>query len=164
VTCAADRVELLVAAWVLDRLASEEVPDLAGGAVAEGCRAPTAAVLAGLDKPDRYDVEQHLPALLGEIGLNPPTRDEALKLLVDETAGAIVCGELAAVAGASRIWALWGYGREPDPRSMIWEDVRPFVALAMEYEIAGSAAWRKDAAIVAAARALLERGGLHIAT
>jgi len=156
------RPEVVLAEWVSERLPSEQVPDLAIDALKAGCRAPTLAALAGLDKPTRGDVEDFLPAVLREGGLHRPSQDEAFKTLVDETARLIVRGESDPLAGASRIWELWGYSRQPDERSVAWKDLRPFVDLASEYEVVGAESWDQGAAVVEAATALLRRGGLRI--
>lgn len=120
------------------------------------------AVLAGLEKPARADVEDHLPDLLRVIAIERPSYDEALKTLIDATTHKIVDGELDPVAGASHIWMLWGYSREPGSGSAAWRDVRLFIGLASECENPGPHVRRYKADIVEEAQALLERGGLRI--
>ena len=74
----------------------------------------------------------------------------------------IVDRETSLLDGASRIWDLWGYSRQPDERSATWRDLRPFIELAIEYERLGPEAWDSEAAVVDAAAALLAGGGLRI--
>jgi hypothetical protein len=158
------RVEVLLAEWVLERLPPERLPDIAVAALEQGCDAPTLAVIVDLRNPARADVEDHLPRLLRDIDLRRPSRDEALKTLVDDAARRIVAGETDPLAGASYIWSLWGYSRQPDGGSAMWADFRPFVGLASECEEPGPHVTTYKADIVDEAKALLQRGGLRIET
>src|SRR3954469_8112315 len=106
-------VDLLLARWVLERLAPEAVPRLAaagrgggGGALERGCESPALASLAGAQRPTRSDVEDELPRLLQDLGRRRPSELEALKTLVDDCAARIAHGEVDPVAGAADIWDL----------------------------------------------------------
>jgi hypothetical protein len=131
-------------------------------ALERGCESSAVAVLAGAQAPTRADIEDELPALLREVGRTRPSELEALKTLVDDCARGIVEGSLEPVAGASHIWALWGYDADPDNRPELWTDFRPFIGLASECENPGPHVAEYSADIVEEARALLRRGGLNI--
>jgi hypothetical protein len=49
--CRPTDTNVLRAEWVLERLPSEQVPDIAVAALEAGCNAPTMAVVAGLKNP-----------------------------------------------------------------------------------------------------------------
>lgn len=85
-----------------------------------------------------------------------------MKVLVDDTARKICAGELHPVAGAELIWGLWGYSREPAEHAPMWPDMRPFIGLARDCELAGSDAAEYERDIIREAEQLLQRGGLHI--
>ncbi len=157
-----ESVDLLLAEWVLGRLASEEVPRLAVEAMERGCQSPTVAVLAGAQHPTRADVEDEMSALLRDLRRRRLSELEALKTLVDDCATRIVDGDVEPVAGASRIWSLWGYTADPDDRPELWTDFRPFIGLVSECENPGPHVAKYAADIVEEARALLRRGGLNI--
>jgi hypothetical protein len=152
-------IELLLAEWVLDRLASEQVPELAIAALQEGCGAATVATLAGLQRPTRGEVDEELPRLLRELHLTRPSELEALKRLVDACAAEIVSGAVDPPAGAERIATLWRQSFEPERHPATWLDVRPF-AVASTVDDAGQPVGVEG--IVEYAGELLERDGLNI--
>lgn len=119
-------IDLLLAAWALKRLASEDVPGLAVAALEHGCASDAVATLAGAHEPTRADIEDELPRLLHDLGRDRPSELHALKTLVDDCARRIADGDVDPVVGAEHIWGLWGY----DAGS----DVRRFIALAIECE------------------------------
>lgn len=162
-TALSDGRHLLLARWVLELLAPEEVPDLATTALLDGCTAQSVAVLAGLSRPTRGDVEDELPRLLSDLRTCRPTEREALKALVDDTAHRIAEGSLPPIEGANDLWWLWGYARDPDDDPALWAQFLPFISLASQVEDEGSEHSGEDEAdIVRAATALLENGGLRI--
>lgn len=157
-----ENVDLLLARWVLGRLAPEDVPRLAVEALERGCGSPAVAVLAGAHDPTRADIEDELPAVLRDLGRSRPSELQALKTLVDDCAARIIEGDVEPVAGASHIWSLWGYAEDPDDRPELWTDFRPFIGLASECENRGPHVAGYASDIVEEAQALLRRGGLNI--
>jgi hypothetical protein len=71
----------LLARWVLDDLAPEDVPGLAVQALQAGCAASEVAALAGLDRPSRREIDAELPGLLLHLGLARLDRREALRVV-----------------------------------------------------------------------------------
>ncbi len=70
-------IDVVLAEWVLERLPAERVPELAVRALEDGCDCSTVAALAGLERPTRADVEDHLPRILADLELRRPSPDEA---------------------------------------------------------------------------------------
>ena len=158
----AQRVHLLLAEWVLDRLAPERVLHLATEALEQGCEAPSVAMLAGLDNPTKADIEDLVPRLLSDVGLQRPTRAVAVKELADDVARQVVGGGLHPVAGAEAIWGLWGYCAEADEASATWRDIRPFIGWASECENPGPHVEQYESDIRRYAAELLARGGVRV--
>jgi hypothetical protein len=152
-------LDVILARWVLGELPPEDVPPLAVKALLRGCESPTVAVLAGMTRPTRGDVEDEVRDLLLELKLSRPSQRAALKSVVDHVAQQIVSGTLAPPKGARRIWA---YEMEWVPQSdpVLWPQFRPFVGLASACEDDPDHAVEYDAEIVREAQALLDRGGL----
>jgi len=159
-----EAIDILLAEWVLRRLPSEAVPDLAVQALQDGCESSAVAILTGLTRPTRADVDDELAALLHELGRSRPTEPEALKRLVDECAMRIVAGTLDPAAGAERIRELWARHDHPDGHLEAWIDVRPFLNAARESENGGPDVDARAADIVEESGALLSRGGLNISS
>lgn len=156
------RLDLLLAEWVLDRVASERVPQLAVRALEEGCEAPTVALLAGLRGPTRAEIEDVMPRLLTDTGRVRPTRIQAVKALADHVFRQVDDGTLQPVAGATAVWALWGYSEEGDEASPMWQDIRPFIGWASECESPGPHVAQYEQDIRRYTAELLARGGLRV--
>jgi len=133
-------IDLLLAASVLKRLASEDVPGLAVAALERGCESDAVETLAGAHQPTRADIEDELPRLLHDLGRDRPSELHALKTLVDDCARRIADGDVDPVIGAEHIWGLWGYDAGPG--------VRRSIALAIECEDEGPGVTQRAADIV----------------
>jgi hypothetical protein len=72
-------LELILARWVLRALPPEDVPALATEALVRGCEAASVAVVAGLSRPTRSEIEDELPDILRELDVTLPSKREALK-------------------------------------------------------------------------------------
>jgi hypothetical protein len=154
-----DELVLPLAEWELGLLAPECVPEPAVAALERGCEANEVAVLAGLNRPLRGEVEAELAGLLRRVGVARPSRAEALKIVVDARARAIVDGALSPADGAHELWRLandfWG-------DEVVRDQLVVFVGLASEWD--DHPDWRTsyEVQIVEAARALQMRGGLRL--
>jgi hypothetical protein len=150
--------EELIARWVLEDLGPEEVPGLAVDALEAGCGASSVAVLAGLDHPTRREVEAELPELLRHLGLIRPDRREALRIAGNACAHHMVDGSIAPLAGARRLsWIaneFWG--------TDTFEQLSIFVGLASEWDDHPQHRASGEADMMAAAVALLDRGGIRV--
>lgn len=149
----------LLAEWVLDELPPEAVPRLATTALEQGCASAVVAVLAGLLRPTRTDIEAELPDLLRDLGVPRPSELQALKTLTDDRLARIAARTDDPVTGAERISRLWRRF-DADRHPETWIDVSPFIALAGAPAPVSPAG--ASTAIVEAARSLLDRGGLNI--
>lgn len=154
-------LRVVLARWVLGEVWPEDVPQLAIDALLRGCQSTSVAVIAGLDRPTRRDVEDELPALLGELGLSLPSRGAALKTVVDDVAREIVVGTVAPYQGARQIWAYEALS-ESEREPKLWEQFRPFIGLASQREDYPDHAAEYDAEIIGEARTLLDQGGLAV--
>lgn len=152
----------MLAEWVLDRLASERVPQLAIEALGQGCEAASVALLVALDNPTKADIEDLVPRLLRDVGVQRPTQALAVKELADDVARQVVDGALHPVAGAEAMWGLWGYCEEADEASATWQDIRPFIGWASECENPGPHVEQYERDIRRYAAELLARGGLRV--
>jgi hypothetical protein len=152
-------LRLLLARWVLEELAPDDVPALAMDALADGCDVTEVAVLAGLNRPTRRDVEDELVPLLRRLRIERPTRLGALKTLVDACAAGIVDGSISPAAGAHRLWQWAGiYDRD----EALYAQFRRFIGLASMCEDDEEHHQHYEAQIVEEAATLLRAGGLRI--
>jgi len=120
-----------LARWEREALAPEQVPRLAEAALAEGCESNAVGMLAASEGATRREIEHLLPPVLREIGLEPLGPDRALSVLVEDVARRILAGEIAPFSGAREISLLSACRQREGP---IWEQVRPFIGLASEWE------------------------------
>jgi hypothetical protein len=148
-----------LAEWELESLAPERVPALAVAALERGCELPEIAVLAGLDRPLHADIEDEVVALLRRIGWSRPTRDQAVKTVVDALARRIVDGSVPAAAGAHRLWRLANQAGFGGP---LWTQLSIFVGLASEWDDHEELRPSYEAQIVDAAQDLIATGGLQL--
>jgi hypothetical protein len=151
-------LELILARWVLRALPPEDVPALATEALVRGCEAASVAVVAGLSRPTRSEIEDELPEILRELDVTLPSKREALKTHVDPVARDIVNGSLTPPAGANEIFVT--YLDYADQR--LWDQFVVLYSLADEYREENRPASVLDQETVAAARALLAAGGLRV--
>lgn len=151
-------LDRFLARWVLGRCTPQEAVRLATRALEDGCSDVAVAVIAGSDATTRQEIEDQLPRLLRDRQKNPPSPDEALKVLVDDCAERIVSGEADPVRGAWFMWELWA---DENESRRFFGQVRLFIGLASECDNAGEhlAAYRED--IVEEAKAFIARGGLQ---
>lgn len=173
----APKTELLLSEWVLGLIPPEDVPDLAVAALQGGCGASAVAVLAGLQRPTRSEIDAEPPQLLRELGIVRPTELEALKSLVDDCAASVVGGTVAPAPAAARIAQLWGSGFDPgrsgfdpDRHPAPWIDVVSLIGPAgvggnRDTDPQADSVVDEPAAAARTleqARSLLARGGLNI--
>jgi hypothetical protein len=149
---------VLLARWKLGDLAPEQVPAIALRALEDGSEMTEICVLAGLTSPTRRDVDDEIPLLLQELGTARPTRPQAAKILADEVLRKIVKGEVDAYGGAR---VLWSYSNDFEDLG-VWEQLRPFVGAASEWEDDPERRPDYEQDIVEEATALLALGGLKV--
>lgn len=154
-----DLVEPL-AEWELGMLGPERVPELVVAALERGCELREVAVLAGLERPLRADVEEELGDLLRRVRWSRPTREQALKTVVDALAGRIGDGSVAPSDGAHRLWRLANQAAFGGP---LWTQLAIFVGLASEWDDHEEYRPSIEVQIVDEARALIAAGGLQLA-
>jgi hypothetical protein len=151
--------EELVARWVLDDLRPEDVPAVAIDALAQGCEVPEVAVLAGLRRPSRLDVEDELSPLLRRLRVVRPDQRRAMKTVVDACAQRMVDGGMSPSAGAR---ALWRWAMEFHRDDLIFEQLAIFVGLASEWDDDEGHRAVYEAEMLEEAQALLDAGGLRL--
>jgi hypothetical protein len=161
-------LELILARWVLGELAPEDVPALATDALVRGCESTAIAVLAGLRRPTRLEVEDELPAVLRAVGRYLPPWWRAVEVCVNVWAHEIATGRLPPYDGAEQILsACRSWSVEHEVRDQLAE----LEGLVFEWEQPWlkKGRWRRrrsastiESQIVAAANALIAAGGLQI--
>ena len=152
---------LFIAQWELEELPAENVPRIALQALEAGCDTLAIGILAGLTSPTRPDVDEELPRLLREVGVARPSHQQTLKVVVDHLHRRIVDGDVEAYPGACALWSRKSDFTE-DP--VIWEQIRPFIGAASEWEDDPDHRARYERDIIAYARSLLAAGGVMIST
>lgn len=147
-----------LAEWELGALAPEAVPALAVAALERGCELPEVAVLAGFERPLHADVEDEVRDLLRRIGWSRPTRDEALKTVVDALARRIADGSVDPSVGAHRLWLL----ANQVFNGPLFSQLAIFVGLASEWDDHAESRSAIAVQIVEEADALVAAGGLRL--
>ena len=82
------------------------------------------------------------------------------ELAIDALTAGCSAPTVAVLAGAERIWQVWGFDKEDD--SVIWPQIEPFASAALLTEAEAMDPAEAGERIVTEARALLARGGLRI--
>jgi hypothetical protein len=143
---------LEVAAWQMaaGRLASDDLPEVATDALVRGLDSPALRVLAGQARWGVRDSSDLFRVVLDELGIELPDADRAQWYLARRTAREIVAGRISAACGADELWLAYQKMRDNG-------DLRIFVCLASTLDDHPEAAEQIEAAIVAAARELLDR-------
>jgi len=143
---------LEVAAWrmAVERLASEDLPDIACDALVRGLDSPALRELAGQSRDDVRDSADLFRDALEQLGMELPDAESAHWLLARRTAAEIVAGRIRPGRGASELWLT--YQRVQDSG-----DLRIFVGLASELDDHPEDTARIEAQIVEEAKALLDR-------
>ena len=89
---------------VVGRMESERIPGFAAEWLTDGFDSPALRTLAGVESPIMSEVAPLFRKAMHEIGVDIPTKDEALMMLARDYAGRIIAGSLTAHAGAGLIW------------------------------------------------------------
>ena len=122
---------LIQALWECGKLPSEDIPKLAQDALELGFDGKHTRQLAGLIRPDRFDLLPHMSTFFTELGIDTQlSRKEAPLTLARLIAQAIADGHIAPYRGARFIWReivneLW-----PNPP----QELLSFIGNAAEYE------------------------------
>jgi hypothetical protein len=146
-----------LAEWVLGRITPEQAQELAVRALQEGCTSRAAAIIAGLDTTSTTEIDDELPGLLREFGKSTPSRQEALKTLVDDCATQIADGRIDPVEGARMMWDYWV---NEDESTTFYRQVESFIDLVVAADD-DSITTEQCAQSVAEAQGFLRRGGLQ---
>lgn len=117
------------ALFVVGRMESDRLPGLAAGWLADGLDSPSLRALAGAELPIMSEVAPLFRKALHEIGVDIPTKDEALMMFARDYAERIVAGSLTAHAGAGLIW--WHVTNEMERPSQL---LLSFVGAASELD------------------------------
>lgn len=97
--------QLIQARWELNKLPNEELPLLAQDALEHGFDGPKIRRIAGLIKPETFELQPLMAGFLMELGITTrPTREEAALSLARFVAEAILEKRVAAYEGARFIW------------------------------------------------------------
>ena len=146
---AAKLMQDALAALVVGKQPTEDLPALAADALAEGADSPSLRVLAGAPKGEVRDSRDLFMFAVAELGFRVPTEPEAWRYLARNWAQDILSGRISAYERARRIWteAANALGK-PD-------DLVDFVGLASEWEDCPEQRTDFETEIVEAARRLL---------
>jgi hypothetical protein len=142
--------DMVAAKWVLGRIPSRALPQIATDALEAGLDTPSLRELAGELHPTLDASGPLFEEILDEIGVGIPDRSRAGLVLAREYAAQIIDGTLSTFEGARQIWRI-----QVDVEGLVHE-LGPFVYWASEWQDAVSARRRKqcEAAIRAAALGL----------
>ena len=114
--------------YALGAMLAEELPTAAADALGAGYDSPALCQLAGAHGADAESIRKLFRKSLGELGIPVPPPSQAGSAMARRVAGAIASGAVIPYDGARRIW--WEiYARFPQLK-----ELRPFVALASDYE------------------------------
>ena len=98
--------DLILAAWSLDLLRSEELPEAAMILMESGFDSPSLRVMAGQQRPTIREVGTLFDDCLTELDLELPAREVAAICLGQFYAGEIVSGRMEAFSGAGKLFEL----------------------------------------------------------
>lgn len=123
--------QLIQARWTLAKLASEDAPKLAQGALEVGFDGKNIRRIAGLINPNHADLLPLIPGFFAEMGIAVPMgREEAAWSLARLIAEAISEGQITPYEGAKFIWR--------DIVNEVWPNEQhpllSFVGCASDYE------------------------------
>jgi len=135
--------------WAIGDQASNDLPDLATGALVRGVDSPSLRELAGVPADDYWRIKALFESVLDELGLNLPDEQTALWQLAQHTAAEIVAGTVSPSVGAHRIWS------EMSHRIARAGDLRVFIGHASEWDDHPDHRSEIDASIIEAAQKLL---------
>jgi hypothetical protein len=130
-------------------LASEDLPEIATEALVRGLDSPALRVLAGQARWDVRVSSDLFHVALDELGIELSDADRAQWHLARRTAGDIVAGRIRAARGAHELWLAYQKVRDSG-------DLRIFVGLASTLDDHPEDTEHIEAAILAAARELLD--------
>ena len=131
-------------------LASEDLPDIATGALVRGLDSPALRILAGQSRDDVRDSADLFRVALDELGIDLLDADSAQWHLARRTAGDMAAGRIRAARGATELWLAYLKVRDNG-------DLRVFVGLASTLDDHPEDAEQIEVDMVAAARELLAR-------
>jgi hypothetical protein len=134
----------------IDRQPTEELPDLAAAALAEGVDSPALRLLAGTSRQDVRESRDLFMQAMSELGVSPPTEAQARQVLVLFWAQQMIDGELSPYEGSRLIWRE-GYLELGQPANLV-----PFVGLASEWEDSPTYRPQYERDMIASARELLD--------
>lgn len=120
---------LTVALWVLRRLPSEQIPQMATNWLAAGLDSPSLRQLAAVSEPVMSDVGPVFERALTELGIVTPKKQEALMYLARHYAQQIVDGTVSPYDGARKLW--WEVSNEVERPSQL---LLSFVGAASELD------------------------------
>jgi hypothetical protein len=115
--------------WTFYPLPSEQLPEIAFDALAEGYDSPSLRALAGVTNPIMSEVEPLFRKALEELGIPIPDYSDSGKSVALYYAKAILSGDVSPYEGARTLWNLYN-----DDRVEIHNELLIFVGLASEYE------------------------------
>src|SRR4051812_37088501 len=97
--------QLIQSRWILNKLPAEELPVLAQDALEHGYDGENIRRIAGLIKPDTFDLQPLMAGFLIELGATTQaTKEEAALSLARSVAQAILEKKVGAYEGARFIW------------------------------------------------------------
>jgi hypothetical protein len=88
--------------------AFEDMPGIAAEALAEGMDSESLRKLAGLEGGDAFDIQKYLASTLQELGIMPPSRDEAAWILINYFLDEILASKIDTYDGLHTIfWKIY---------------------------------------------------------
>jgi len=122
------KLNAAINAYVLEQILTDDLPDVAAGALVDGHESESLRELADSARSDSGEIRRLFCKALGELGLPMPSRQEAGLATARSIAKDVVDGRMNPYDGARTIW--WELYRRIDHL----EPLKPFVGLANEYE------------------------------
>ncbi len=115
--------------WTFYPLPSEQLPEIASDALAEGYDSPSLRTLAGVTNPIMSEVEPLFRKALDELSIPIPDFSDSGKSIALYYAKAIVSGDVSPYEGARTLWNIYN-----EDKVEIHNELLVFVGLASEYE------------------------------
>jgi len=100
------RLKVAASRAALEMLLSEEFSALAVSALEDGCDSPSLRALAELTAAESDKARTLFDRALAELGIDAPSKRDAVMFLARETATALLSGAITPHAGANQIWEL----------------------------------------------------------
>jgi hypothetical protein len=121
--------EPIMARWALGLIRSDELPDIAAGALSNVFESTSLLALAGRSQGETDEARKLFERALNELGHGVMSKTDALRIYAKITSTSILASEFTPLEGANRIWRA-----KRDSGVTGFHDLDPFIYAASEME------------------------------